>query len=83
MNKSIKIAAALVALSLGTATTAVNADEGFALRAAATVGSVIAAQGNAALAEIRREVKESLVQQLKPFLPQPAPAVPPQAPSRR
>ena len=81
MNKSMQIAATLIALSLGTATTAVNAEEGLAIRAAYAVGAMIAAQGNAALVEIRREVKETLIQQLKPYLPNPAPAVP--APGQR
>ena len=71
MTKSFQIAAAL-ALSLA-ATSPANADEGLALRLAMSAGSAIAAQGNAALAEIRRELKDTLADHLiKPFLPAPA-----------
>ena len=70
MTKSFQIVAAL---ALGLAATApARADDGFALRVAMSAGSAIAAQGNAALAEIERELKDTLADRLfKPFLPAP------------
>lgn len=74
MNPSFK-AAALLAFAFAACAPA-QADDGLALRIANSAG---AAQGNAALAEIRRELKASLLSQLKPLLPQ-AVAVAPAAP---
>lgn len=74
MTKSLKLTT-LLALSLAASAPA-HAEESVAIRAASAVGAVIAAQGNAALVEIRREVKDALASQLKPFLPQAAPAAP-------
>lgn len=73
MNKSFRlsIAAALTALSF---CASVNAEESLPERAVEALGTVIASQGNAALLEIRRELKDTLLQQLKPFLPPPAAA---------
>lgn len=51
-------------------------------RAAATLGSVIASQGNAALVQIKRELKESALQAMKPFLPAFAPANEPAQPAK-
>jgi hypothetical protein len=74
MTKTLK-AAALLALSFAACAPA-QAEESVAARAASAVGTMIAAQGNAALMEIRRDVKDTLGQKLKPLLPQPAPAKP-------
>lgn len=71
MNKNIRIqvGAALLALSFGAAPAAAQDS---LPHAAAAVGHAIAAQGNAALIEIRREIGERLLQQIKPILPKPA-----------
>ena len=44
--------------------------------AASAVGAAIAAQGNAALAELRNELKDTVARQLKPLLPAPVVAAP-------
>jgi hypothetical protein len=74
MSKSVK-AAALLALTFAACSPA-HAEESMVARAASAVGMVIAAQGNAALVQIRHDVKDSLAEKLKPFLPQAAPAKP-------
>ena len=89
MNKAfnIRIGAALVALSCTAFAGTAGAEESIATRTAVAVGHAIAAQGNAALVEIRRELKDVLLEQIKPLLPQPAteaqPATPPTATARR
>lgn len=67
----IQIGAALLALSSGAVTAPAAAQDNLP-QAAAAVGHAIAAQGNAALIEIRREIGERLLQQIKPILPKPA-----------
>ena len=74
MNKSTKLGLAALALCLaGAAAPAAAADAGFETRAVSALGIAIASQGNAALLEIKRELKDTLVDQLKPFLPAPSP----------
>ena len=81
MTKSTQIFAAL-ALSLA-ATAPAHADDGLALRIAMSAGSAIAAQGNAALAAIRQDIKDTVIEQLKPFLPAATPALQQPAPAKR
>lgn len=83
MNKAFntRIGAALVALSFSAFAGTAAADEGIATRTAVAVGHIIAAQGNAALVEIRRELKDALLEQVKPLLPKPAPEAQPAAPA--
>ena len=83
-NKTLKnrMGMALVALSF-TAFAAPAAADDITTRTAVAVGQAIAAQGNAALVEIRDEIKHALLQQIKPLLPEPAPEItriPPPAP---
>ncbi|MEW6168146.1 MAG: hypothetical protein AB1651_10675 [Pseudomonadota bacterium] len=48
---------------------AARADDGLGQRVATGVGRVIAAQGNAALQQIREELRETLEDRLAPYLP--------------
>ena len=66
MTKSTLAAAALVLSSFSGA--AIPA-EGLPTRAAVVLGQVIAAQGNVALAQIRRELRQSALKTIEPFLP--------------
>ncbi len=66
MTKSTLAAAALVLCSFPGA--AIPA-EGLPSRAAVALGQVISAQGNAALAQIRRELQHSALKTIEPFLP--------------
>lgn len=75
MNKTF----AALALSLAAFTgPAAAAQDSLPARAATAVGLAIASQGNAALVQIREELKDTLLEQLRPYLPRPteAPAVP-------
>ncbi|MGH8441449.1 MAG: hypothetical protein ACRETF_00945 [Nevskiaceae bacterium] len=66
MNKSTLTAAALALCAFtGTATA-----DSLPSRAVSALGSAIAAQGNAALIQIRKEVKASALQAIKPLLPE-------------
>ena len=78
MNKVIFAAAAL---ALSTVSGSAGADT-LPTRAASALGMVIATQGNAALVQIKRELKESALQAMKPFLPALAPAPSPAPPAR-
>ena len=84
MNKTFKLsfAAALAALCFSTGA---NAGESLPERAVEALGAVIASQGNAALLEIRQELKDTLLEQLKPLLPRPAiaPIRPVETPAQR
>lgn len=80
MNKPL--AAALV-LSFAAFAGPAAAEESLSSRAASAVGAVIASQGNAALVQIRQELKETLLEQLRPWLPQPAGEKPVAAPADR
>lgn len=74
MNKTV----AALALSLAALTGPAAAQDSLPARAATAVGHAIASQGNAALVQIREELKDTLLEQLRPYLPSPAeaPAVP-------
>ena len=78
MNRKATLAATV--LVLGTFSGIASADS-LPTRAANALGAVIASQGNAALAQIRRELKESALEAMKPFLPE-APAPEPQTPAK-
>lgn len=69
-NTLIKIAAATLLLT--GSLNAQAADEAMSGRVVSGVGSWIAAQGNAALREIGDDLKQDLVQTLKPFIPAPS-----------
>lgn len=78
MNRIAMIAATLV---LGLSTSAASASDAMPARAFSALGVAIAAQGDAALEQIRRELTESAREAMKPFLPD-APATPePQPPA--
>jgi len=59
------------------------AEESLSARAVSAVGAVIASQGNAALVQIRQDLKDTLIDQLRPYLPQPADEAPVTAPADR
>ena len=67
MNKVIFAAAAL---ALSTVSGSAGADT-LPTRAASALGMVIATQGNAALIQIRREMKDSALKTIESFLPKP------------
>lgn len=79
-RNTLKAALAATAL-LGISATA-QADDSLTHRVATGVGQVIAAQGNAALIQIREELQQRLIETVSPLLPspelagQPAPATP-------
>ena len=74
-----KATLAATVLFLGTFSGLASADS-LASRAANALSVVIASQGDAALVQIRRELKESALEAMKPFLPE-APAPEPQTPA--
>jgi hypothetical protein len=83
-RKSVILATALVACTAMVPASA--ATESLPERAVNALGAVIANQGNLALLEIRRELKETLLQQFKPLLPKPsetAPTAPAKTPAGR
>jgi hypothetical protein len=63
----------LVGLALSPSLTA-SAQDPLLTRAATGVGKLIAAQGNAALLEIREELRQDLLERLRPAVPAPDPA---------
>lgn len=67
-RKTLSTLAVLTAL-LGTG--AAQADDSLTQRVVTGVGQVIAAQGNAALTQIRVELGQTIEQALKPLLPAP------------
>jgi hypothetical protein len=73
MTKTFKtqIGAVLTALCLAGASFPAAAQENLPARAINALGMVIAAQGDAALITIRQELKEVLVDHIKPYLPEP------------
>jgi parvulin-like peptidyl-prolyl isomerase len=79
MSRKVTLAAA--ALVLSTFSGLASADS-LSTRAAGTLGAVIASQGNAALVQIKRELRESARQAMKPFLPDVAPAPEPAPPAQ-
>lgn len=70
MNKPL--AAALVLSFAAFAGPAAAAEESLSTRAVSAVGAMIANQGNAALVQIRQELEDTLLEQLRPYLPRPA-----------
>lgn len=81
MNRTALTAAALILASFAGTASASDRQELLAATMHA-VGSAIASQGNAALMQIREELRRDLRESLKPLLPapdrvaRPAPAVP-------
>jgi hypothetical protein len=75
-----KAALAATVLLLGTFSGMASAADSLASRAASALSVVIASQGDAALVQIRRELKESALEAMRPFLPE-APAPEPQTPA--
>ena len=73
-----QIAATLAALSFAAVAGPASAAESLPARAATALGYVIAAQGDAALEQIRAEIKDNL-QKLTPYLPQRSDAAAPPA----
>ncbi len=73
MNRTSTLAA-VTALALCAFAGTAAAAESLPSRAVGAIGAVIAAQGDAALLEISREFKESALEAMKPFLPEPAQA---------
>jgi hypothetical protein len=70
MNRTTRsMFSALALAALLAASVPAQADEGIAVRVATGVGRVIAAQGNAALATIRAEIKDTVKDTLQQFLP--------------
>ena len=67
MDKSTFAAAA--ALALCTFTGTASANDTLQSRAMSALGTAIASQGNAALLQIRQELKESATEVMRPFLP--------------
>ena len=67
MNKFVFAA---VALTLSTVSGSAGADT-LSTRAVSALGMVIATQGNAALIQIRRDLKESALKTIESFLPKP------------
>ena len=75
MNRTATFAAAALALCAfaGPASAAERPNELMTATMQA-VGRAIASQGNAALIQIRKELKQSALESIKPYLPAPAPA---------
>jgi hypothetical protein len=80
MNRTSALAAA-TALALCAFAGAASAAESLPSRAVGAIGAVIAAQGDDALIQIGREFKESALEAMKPFLPEPAQAPEPAQPA--
>ncbi len=71
MNQLSTIAARLLALALLATSLPSHAVDASAVRAANNVGSWIATQGNAALHQINDDLRRTLLEQLRPMLPEP------------
>ena len=72
MNKTFKTQIAATVLALGFAAVAAPAAAADSLptRAANALGFAIAAQGDAALAQIRDEIRQTVIETVTPYLPQ-------------
>jgi hypothetical protein len=70
MTKSALAAAATALVLCGFPGSVASADT-LPSRVAASLGQVIAAQGNAALMQIRNDLKKSALKTIEPFLPKP------------
>ena len=66
MNKSFL---AVAALTLCSVTGSAGAGNPLSTRAVSALGIAIASQGNAALIQIRRELQDSALKTIEPFLP--------------
>ena len=77
MNRKVTVAAALVLSAFSGLASA----DSLPSRTAGALGAAIASQGNAALIQIKRELKESALQAMKPFLPAVTPATKPAPPA--
>ncbi|MGH8629494.1 MAG: hypothetical protein ACREU7_01845 [Burkholderiales bacterium] len=81
MNKILRThLAAAAALSCALASAPAVASDSLPQRAAMALGAAIASQGNAALAQIRQELKENLLERIAPLLPKPSDTTPVQQP---
>jgi hypothetical protein len=81
MNIRTALAAALLAATtLGASSVAQAQDQNVSSRVVVGLGAWIAAQGNAALAEVREDLKQDLRDAMKPLLPESEPA--PEAPQQ-
>lgn len=69
-HRSRMLCLMLVGLALGPSLSA-SAQDPLLTRAATGVGKLIAAQGNAALLEIREELQKDLLKRLRPAVPVP------------
>jgi len=69
---------AAVALALCSFTGTASANDILQSRAISALGDAIASQGNAALIQIRQEIRQTALDAVKPFLPAPAKASQPQ-----
>lgn len=68
-HKALKTLHVVAAAGLLGLSSAASADEGLAQRVATGVGRVIAAQGNAALMQIREELGQTIEKTIQPWLP--------------
>ncbi len=68
MKHAVPIILATLA-SVAFAPPGIAAEDSLPMRAASRVGVFIASQGNAALMEIRDELKKDLLKRLEPYLP--------------
>jgi hypothetical protein len=66
-----RTAVALIALACAASAAPAAADDSLPQLAVSAVGAAIAAQGNAALVQIRAELRERLLETLAPYLPEP------------
>jgi hypothetical protein len=73
MTKTFKtqMSAALIALTFCAVAAPASAEDNLPTRAASALSAVIASQGNAALVQIREELKDNLRERLAPYLPRP------------
>jgi hypothetical protein len=83
MTQSTKIrtGAGILALALAAGLSPAHAQDSMPARAINALGLAIAAQGDAALEQIRRELKDTLLEGVRPYLPRPetSPQAPPAA----
>lgn len=70
MSRFVKIHAGILALGLGAVAAPAAAQESLPARAVALLGEAIAAQGNAALVQLRDELKRDLLKHIQPYLPE-------------
>jgi len=71
MKKPLNAYVAAISVGLAGLAFPATADDSLTDRAASAVGHYIAAQGNAALVQIREELTRDLARQIRPYLPEP------------